>query len=246
MDDATFVSWLADQLADLPSVVAVALGGSRARRTHDAGSDWDFAIYYRGAFDPDTLRAKGWDGEVFDVGGWGGGVMNGGAWLHVGDRRVDVHYRDLDDVEHWCDEARAGRFRKEFLSFYVAGIPTYVVMAELALDVVLAGELPRPEYPDALSREAARRWQDDAIATLAYAEAASRERGDVTVALANGARGIVEASHSRLAARKEWVLNEKGMARAAGLDGAAEHLLRAASPAELTDAIRHVGDAVAD
>ena len=50
--------------------------------------------------------------------------MNGGAWLTVGQRRVDVHYRDLDDVEHWLAEAQAGRFAKELPLFYVAGIPS--------------------------------------------------------------------------------------------------------------------------
>ena len=66
-----------------------------------------------------------------EIGGWGGGVMNGGAWLSIEGRRVDVHYRDLNDVEHWCNEAVAGRFRKELLLFYVAGIPTYVFIRGL-------------------------------------------------------------------------------------------------------------------
>ena len=58
----------------------------------------------------------------------------GGAWLTIDGRPVDVHYRDLNQVEHWCAEAEAGRFVKEHLLFYVAGIPTYVVMGELALN----------------------------------------------------------------------------------------------------------------
>jgi hypothetical protein len=33
------------------------------------------------------------------------------AWLQVDGRRVDLHYRDLDDVEHWLAEAHVGRFR---------------------------------------------------------------------------------------------------------------------------------------
>ena len=73
----------------------------------------------------------GWSGVVSEIGGWGGGVMNGGAWLSIEGRRVDVHYRDLNDVEHWCNEAVAGRFRKELLLFYVAGIPTYVFIRGL-------------------------------------------------------------------------------------------------------------------
>lgn len=240
MEDDEFTSWLTKELASLPSVRAVSLGGSRARREHRPDSDWDFAIYYRGHFDPSSLRSKDWEGEVSDVGGWGGGVMNGGAWLSIDGRRVDVHYRDLDEVEHWCAEARQGRFRKELLLFYAAGIPTYVVMGELALNLVLSGELPVPEYPEALSLEAGRRWRADAIFSLGYGEAALHQRGDITVALANASRGLIEASHARLAERKEWVLNEKGITERAGIADQGNLLLAATSRTELLDAIGRI------
>ncbi len=201
MDDGQFVAWVSDELATLPGVVAVALGGSRARGTHRDDSDWDVAVYFREGFSAEALRAKGWPGEVSDIGGWGGGVMNGGAWLTIDNRRVDVHYRDLNEVEHWCGEATAGRFDKQLLLFYAAGIPTYVVMAELALNITLRGVLPRPVYPAALAREAHRRWAADAVASVRYGLAAVASRGDLVVGLANGARGLIEAAHSRLAAR---------------------------------------------
>src|SRR6478736_5724349 len=102
MGDDEFIDWISTELGGLDGVLAVCLGGSRAAGTHRPESDWDFAIYYRDHFEPDLLRAKGWSGEVFDVGAWGGGVMNGGAWLEIDGRRVDIHYRDLNEVEHWC------------------------------------------------------------------------------------------------------------------------------------------------
>jgi predicted nucleotidyltransferase len=244
MDDREFTSWFAEELATLPNVVAVALGGSRARGSHRPDSDWDFAIYYEGSFDPDALRGMRWEGEVSDVGGWGGGVMNGGAWLTVDGRRADVHYRDLDDVLFWCGEAEAGRFQKELLQFYVAGIPTYTVMAELAVNAVLTGDLPRPEYPDSLAERAKVRWLTDARASLGYARAALAQRGDVLTAIANSSRGIVEASHSRLAGRSTWALNEKGIADAAGIAGLAELLLSASTPTELGAAIDHAAHVI--
>jgi predicted nucleotidyltransferase len=236
-DDRAFVTWFAGELAVLPAVEAVALGGSRALGRHRPDSDWDFAVYYRDRFDPADLRAKGWEGEVSEVGGWGGGVMNGGAWLRVEDRRVDVHYRDLAAVEHWCGEAEQGRFDKELLLFHVAGIPTYVLMAELALNEVLAGDLPRPAYPDALADVAARRWRGDAIASLSYGQAALRSRGDLVVALANATRALVEASHGLLAGAKEWVLNEKGIVERAGLGGESSLLLSGSDPTQLARAM---------
>src|SRR4051795_8732734 len=113
LSDAAFLDMTADRLAALPAVQAVALGGSRAQGTARPDSDWDLAIYYRGSFEPQHLRDLGWPGEVFEIGGWGGGVFNGGAWLTIDGRRVDVHYRDLNVVEHQLNEAEAGRFGVE-------------------------------------------------------------------------------------------------------------------------------------
>ena len=138
--DDRFLTLVTEQLAGLPAVEAVALGGSRAAGTHRPDSDWDFAVYYRGGFSPGSLRRLGWPGEVSELGGWGGGVFNGGGWLEVDGRRVDVHYRDLDDVGRRLAEAQEGRFDIERLLFHLAGIPTYIVVAELAGNRVLHGD----------------------------------------------------------------------------------------------------------
>ncbi|MHC5909116.1 nucleotidyltransferase domain-containing protein, partial [Streptomyces sp. S6] len=167
LTDAQFLDTVADRLAALPAVRAVALGGSRAQGTQRPDSDWDLAVYYRGAFDPGELRAVGWPGEVSEVGGWGGGVFNGGAWLDVEGRRVDVHYRDLDVVERELAQAREGHYRVEPLLFHLAGIPTYLVVAELAVNRVLRGTAPRPDgYPEKLRTAAPARWYGAARATL--------------------------------------------------------------------------------
>ena len=59
VDDDAFTDHVRDRLAGLPQVLAVTLGGSRAQGTHRPDSDWDFAIYYRNAFDPQDLRDIG-------------------------------------------------------------------------------------------------------------------------------------------------------------------------------------------
>ena len=66
----------------------------------------------------------------------------------------------------------------------------------------------------------------DALLTLSYAEAALRRRQDAVTAAGNLARAIVEESHARLAARREWVLNEKGLAARAGLGHLADSIAR--------------------
>jgi hypothetical protein len=68
----------------------------------------------------------------------------------VEDQRVDLLYRDLDVVQHWLEEAEAGRYEVEQVDGYLAGMATYVLAGELAVAELLAGELPRPGFPDAL------------------------------------------------------------------------------------------------
>jgi uncharacterized protein YhfF len=245
VDDAGFARRVAERLATLPSVAAVALGGSRAAGTHRPDSDWDFAVYYRGQFDPARLRAFGWPGEVSEIGGWGGGVFNGGAWLQIEGRRVDVHYRDLADVEHHLAEARAGRFCIENLLFHLAGVPTYIVVAELAGNQVLTGSLPRPEYPPALREHAPPAWWSRAQLTLAYARDAHAPRGHALDCAGAAARACSEAAHAILAARGEWVTNEKRLLERAGL-GDLDRLVRTMTtdPVALTAALDQIADAL--
>lgn len=240
--DEAFCGSVAGELAGLPGVVAVTLGGSRAAGANRPDSDWDFAVYYRGAFSPDDLRAIGWPGTVFEIGGWGGGVFNGGAWLQVDGRKTDVHYRDLGDVEHELAEARAGRFGIERLMFHLAGVPTYIVLAELAGNKVLRGELPAelnpPEYPDALRAAASRRWWQDAQATLDYGRGAYAARGMLTETAGTITVAACQAAHASLAAAGRWVTNEKTLLDRAGLRGVDEILAGLAPDASrLTGAV---------
>jgi predicted nucleotidyltransferase len=237
--DETFLGRLADRLAALPGVRAVALGGSRAQGTHAPDSDWDLAVYYRGDFDPDDLRAVGWEGEVSELGGWGGGVFNGGAWLTVEGRRVDVHYRDLDVVEHEWAEAEEGRFRVEPLLFHLAGIPSYLVVAELAVNRVLRGELSRPTgYPEKLRTYAFERWRGTARITLTYAQANHAPAGRLTEVAGALATAAMQAGHAVLAARGEWVTNEKRLLERAGLRGVDDIVGGlTADPGALTEAL---------
>lgn len=217
VNDDAFVAHVADRLDALPRVEAVTLGGSRAQRTHRPDSDWDMAVYYRGRFDPDDLRAVGWPGEVSRIGAWGGGVFNGGAWLEIDGRQVDVHYRDLDSVEHELAEARAGRFRIEPLLFHLAGIPSYLVVAELGINEVLRGRLPRPTYPEALRDTAPTTWWSSAELLFGYARANHAAHGRLTQCVGLLAQAASQAAHAVLAAKGEWVTNEKTLLSRANL-----------------------------
>ena len=67
------------------------------------------------------------------------------------------------------------------------------------------------------------------------------ESGDLVVGLANGARGLIEAGHSRLAARREWVINEKQIVEQAGLAEEAATLIDGIDVAGLQAALRDIG-----
>lgn len=232
---------LVGQLSALPGVEAVTLGGSRATGTATAGSDWDFGLYYRGALAAADVEALGYPGVVTEVGGWGP-VVNGGAWLRVDGRRVDLCYRDLNEVAFWTAEAEEGRFRIEALATYVAGIPTYVLRGELALNRVLSGTLPRPEFPPALAATAPPRWRG--LARMGILTALAHcGRGDVVATVANLAQAALSEAEARMAERGEWVLNEKGLIDRTGLSAVHEVLASpGTSAAELSASVRRVGE----
>ncbi|MBO1335380.1 nucleotidyltransferase domain-containing protein [Streptomyces sp. VRA16 Mangrove soil] len=250
-NDTAFLDHLADTLATLPGTHAVSLGGSRAQGTHTPDSDWDTAVYYRGSegmFAPRCLRELGWEGEASEIGGWGGGVFNGGGWFTVEGRRVDVHYRDLDDVERVLAEAEEGRFRVEPLMFHLAGIPSYLVVAELAVNRVLRGTAPKPDrYPDALRESAPGEWWGRAEATLAYARAGFAPKGGRTEVVGAVAVAAASAAHAVLAARGEWVTNEKRLLERAGLRGVDDLVVdQGLGLAELVDRARELMAAVVE
>jgi hypothetical protein len=207
-------------------VIAVVLGGSRARGEERPDSDWDFGLYYRGSagtIDPADVRALGLPGTVFAPGEWGR-IVNGGAWLTIDGKKVDLIYRDLDQIEHWLREAEAGRFEVSREVGYVAGIATYVLAGELAVCRHLCGApLPRPSFPEPLRRSAPPWWRNIAAGALVHAEHHA-SRDDVTACLANVSQAALAAAQARIAERGEWALNEKGLLHRAGLESVATAL----------------------
>jgi len=212
------VEHLARRLAEIPGVLAVTLGGSRARGTARPDSDWDFGLYYRGTIDPADIATLGWQGEISGPGGWGP-VVNGGAWLVVEGERIDLCYRELDEVLSCVAEAERGEFRIHPLATYVGGIASYVVVGELAICKQLVGTLPRPSFPHALAVSAPPRWRQ--LSMMAVRTARSHaSRGDVVATVSNLGIAVVTEANARLAERREWALNEKGIVDRAGLSEA--------------------------
>src|ERR671911_2818477 len=142
-----WVRELAKRLIEIPGVVAVTLGDSLGPMQRE--SEWAFGLYYRGAIRAEDVRALGFEGILVEPGQWGR-LANGGGQLMVEGQPVDLRYRKLDVVQHWIDEAEVGNYDIDWVEGYLADMATYGLAGELALGEVLAGDLPRPEFPDAL------------------------------------------------------------------------------------------------
>jgi predicted nucleotidyltransferase len=121
------LSQVVASVSKLDGIVAIVLGGSRARGTADEHSDIDLGIYYDASrpFSMVALGAAAQDlddrhlpGLVTEFGAWGPAV-NGGGWLEIRGHHVDFLYREIGAVREAIDECIAGRPR----SIYQLGHP---------------------------------------------------------------------------------------------------------------------------
>ena len=257
---------LAAGLAAVPGVVAVLLGGSRARGTHTPESDTDLGVYYRHPLDVEALGALartvgGPAAQVTPVGGWGPWV-DGGGWLTVDGAAVDWIYRDVDRVARAWADAEQGRYAFHAQAGHPLGVPDFAYAGEVALGVVLAdpaGELTALHermsvYPPAL-RDAlvAGLWEADFLVGLGR-KAVTRADAAYVAGCLFRLTGV--CAHALHGAAGRWLVNEKGaIAAAAALPGApprfreqAEALFGAVDgdPVHLTAALDAAADLVLD
>lgn len=223
MEDASLAE-LARRLSTVRGVVAVVLGGSRARGTHRPDSDFDLGVFYRGALDVAALRALAAEvtGEPTDVtepGGWGPWV-NGGAWLTIGGARVDWIYRDLDRVHRIWNDCRQGHYEIGVQVGHPLGYYSHTYAGEVALSRILAdagGELAAlqaevRQYPAALGDALVRGlWEAEFSAGGARYGAAG---ADPTFAAGCLFRAIGVACHALHGHARRWLTIEKGMVAA--------------------------------
>ncbi|MEY2848487.1 MAG: hypothetical protein RI885_1152, partial [Actinomycetota bacterium] len=248
---------MASRLADLPDVVGVVLGGSRARGTHHPDSDVDLGIYYRGILDTERIETLartfgGPETTASPLGGWGPWV-DGGAWLTVDGVAVDWIYRDLDRVEEAVGRASAGEATLHRQLGHPFGFYDVAYAGELALGRLLedrvgslaAARAPVVEYPTVLSSALVANL-GDADFLIGVAQKGAR-RGDTVYVAACLAEAVFVAAHALHAAAGQWLINEKGAIAAAGAldtapdgfadDAAAALAAPGASPESLTAAI---------
>lgn len=221
---------MAERLARVPGVRAVALGGSRARGTHRPDSDWDLGLYYRGEVDVSALAAlaaevTGGPVEVAGPGGWGPWV-NGGAWLSLDGVPVDWILRDLDRVERVWADCLDGRYETGTQPGHPLGFWSPAYAGEVALCRVLAdpaGELTAlrertRRYPEPLRRAlVGAAWEAEFSVAAAAKSVGAGDTLHVSLCLSRAFGVLAQALHAH---HRVWCLNEKGaLAAAAALPG---------------------------
>ena len=229
-NDEALLRRLVAALAPVPGVEAIALGGSRARGTAVAASDYDIGLYYRANRPIDVaalgkvaavLDDRGAEASVTPIGGWGPWI-DGGGWLVVGGVHVDLLYRDLDRVAAAIDDAHAGKVER----FYQPGhphafLPT-IYMGEAACARLLhdpSGALAKLQrrttpYPAALAKALRERFEWEAGFALANARKCL-DRGDVSYLAGCAFRAIACLCQTLFALNRVYLLNEKGAVAAA-------------------------------
>lgn len=217
---------LAVRLVAVSGVVAVLLGGSRARGTHAPDSDVDLGVYYRPPLDVAALgtlarAVAGPRATVTRPGEWGPWV-DGGAWLTVDGIAVDWIYRDVDRVQASWRDARAGRLSWHAQVGHPLGVPNVWYAAEVASGRVLAdptGELSRLHaaarvYPGRLAEAFERQLFEAGFSVRIARKAAGR--GDSAYVAGCLFRAMGLCAHALHARAGRWLTNEKGAITAAG------------------------------
>jgi len=264
---AGWVQDLVRELAALPGVAAVALGGSFARGRARPDSDVDLGLLYRDErpIHVSAVRALAarWHDTaspvVSDLHEWGAWV-NGGAWLTLRGQRVDLLYRSIDRVEAEIAEAHAGHHTIHFAQQPPFGFWSGTLLGECASALPLHDPASEVEclrsrvaaYPEALRRAVLRDALEGASFGLSAFAPKFAARGDVWGTAACLARAVWQLGLALFALNRTYLVNDKtlldeidGFALApTSFRARAEAVLAAPgrTPAELADAVAGIAE----
>jgi predicted nucleotidyltransferase len=137
-DKARLLETIVAELATIPSLAAIALGGSHARGTHTPQSDLDIGLYYRERrpFAIADLRevakklSVSGAPTVTDFYAWGP-FVNGGAWIDNLVCKIDFLYRNLEQLERIVRDARDGIWTHSFDQQPPFGFRSVTILGEI-------------------------------------------------------------------------------------------------------------------
>ena len=213
------------ELAEVGGVEAIALGGSRARGTANASSDYDIGLYFSSTRPLDTDRLLQAVRTLVDnpdaaavtpVGGWGPWIV-GGAWLAVDGRKVDLLYRNLDEVGRVIDACRSGEITMDYQPGHPHGFCSAIWMGEVALcqplhdprAALTALKARTSPYPKLLGEALIRRFRWEVSFAIDNAEIALARGGQTHVA-GCAYRALACTAQVLFALNARYLINEKG------------------------------------
>jgi hypothetical protein len=222
-DKRAAVAAIVAQLAALPGVKAVVLGGSYARGVAGPRSDVDLGLYYAKGdpFRIDDVRRVAESAAtrapvVTDFYEWGPWV-NGGAWLDTAAGRVDFLYREIEHVERVIAAAGRGEIEWHFAQQPPFGFRSVIYLAETAVCLPLhdpGGSVARLKasvatYPEALRTAIVRSSLWSAEFTVANGEKMAAA-GDVYSAAGCATRALCELTQVLFALNRVYFIADKG------------------------------------
>ncbi len=220
-----FIHHVVDRLQAIEGIVAIALGGSRARGTHTPKSDVDLGLYYQPENPPDLLALNHLASELDDnhrtnlitpIGEWGKWI-NGGGWLKVEGIPVDFLYRDVAQVNQVIDDCLAGKIAIDYQPGHPHGFVSSIYMGEVALclplhdpqGVLAALKARTTPYPATLKQATVNKFAWEISFSLVVAQKAVA-RGDVAYAAGCCFRSVACMNQVLFALNEVYLLNEKG------------------------------------
>src|SRR5699024_7349624 len=136
---------ISKELKDVPGIVGVVLGGSRARGTNHETSDIDIGIYYDTSAGFDVVevgkKATKLDDDhreniVSSLGEWGDWI-NGGGWIVVQGYHVDLIFRDVNRVSQVIDDCLAGTVSAHYHTGHPYAYLNVMYMGEISICTIL-------------------------------------------------------------------------------------------------------------
>ncbi|MBW4523449.1 MAG: nucleotidyltransferase domain-containing protein [Scytolyngbya sp. HA4215-MV1] len=220
-----FIDHVVDRLQSVGGIVAIALGGSRARGNHTSNSDIDLGLYYQPENPPDLLVLNHVASELDDkhrtnlitpIGEWGKWI-NGGGWLKVEGIPVDFLYRDVAQVSQVINDCHAGKITIDYQPGHPHGFVSSIYMGEVALGlplhdpqgVLAALKAKTTPYPAKLKQATIDKFAWEISFSLVVAQKAVA-RSDVAYAVGCCFRSVACMNQVLFALNEAYLLNEKG------------------------------------
>lgn len=220
----TILDEISRELKDVPGIVGVVLGGSRARGTHHENSDIDIGIYYDKTIDFDVKEvekaAQKLDDEhrgnlVTSIGEWGPWI-DGGGWLMVQGYHVDFIYRDINRVSEVMDDSLQGKVSSHYQTGHPHAFLNVMYMGEISVAKILMDPFKKladlkaktTPYPKPLKGAIIRYFLFEANFSLMFAKD-NVEKDDIIYVAGHCFRSISCLNQVLFALNEEYCINEK-------------------------------------